>query len=170
MICTHPDLGLILEPKGQRSRSHGSKVCECQITYNVTALYLRSLDGAIINGAPVSYGAPTDRRQYWVMRCGHITPCLLQPHQLPFCWHHVVTDWFFLQAVDQKELSPTILGDSVSEVVVRGIFWPGNRGKKFPHSGTKTGNLLQKNSQRTRNLTFVCCVATTRQWISLVLS
>jgi len=20
------------------------------------------------------------------MRCGHITPCLLQPHQLPVCW------------------------------------------------------------------------------------
>jgi len=61
MICTHPDLGLILGPKGQRSRSHGWKVCECQTTYNVTALYLRSLDGAIINGAPASYGAPTDR-------------------------------------------------------------------------------------------------------------
>ena len=61
MICTHPDLGLILEPKGQRSRSHGSKVCEYQTTYNVTALYLRSLDGSIIKGVPASYGAPTDR-------------------------------------------------------------------------------------------------------------
>jgi len=50
MIFKYPDLVLILDPKGQRSRSHSSKISV--YAYSVIALYWHSPDGDTVWGWP----------------------------------------------------------------------------------------------------------------------